>query len=118
MAIDSLCRLISSFFISTDLKLLLRLKDEEIRMLNRDVSKLSDRVSDYNEIEAHNTDLQSELFSRDRFDLLVLGSNTHVHVSDEIVLPFIMPFCTEEHPISDLLILYQDLSDQPSFRIL
>jgi len=49
-----------------DLKLLLRLKDEEIKMLNRDVSKLSDRVSDYNEIEAHNTDLQSELFSRDR----------------------------------------------------
>jgi len=49
-----------------DLKLLLRLKDEEIKMLNKDVSKLSDRVSDYNEIEAHNTDLQSELFSRDR----------------------------------------------------
>jgi len=49
-----------------DLKLLLRLKDEEIKMLNKDVSKLSERVSDYNEIEAHNTDLQSELFSRDR----------------------------------------------------
>ena len=38
-------------------------------MLNKDVSKLSDRVSDYNEIEAHNNDLQSELFSRDRFVL-------------------------------------------------
>ncbi|KAL5268737.1 hypothetical protein ACHWQZ_G002549 [Mnemiopsis leidyi] len=49
-----------------DLKLLLRLKDEEIKMLNKDVSKLSERVSDYNEIEAHNNDLQSELFSRDR----------------------------------------------------
>ena len=79
-------------------------------MLNRDVSKLSDRVSDYNEIEAHNTDLQSELFSRDRFDL---GSNTHVHVNDEIV-----PFDIEERPISDLLILYQELSNQPSFRML
>lgn len=52
---------------SPDLKLLLRLKDEEIKMLNKDVSKLSERVSDYNEIEAHNNDLQSELFSRDRY---------------------------------------------------
>ena len=55
-----------------DLKLLLRLKDEEIKMLNKDVTKLSERVSDYNEIEAHNTDLQSELFSRDRFVYYIL----------------------------------------------
>ena len=41
-------------------------------MLNKDVTKLSERVSDYNEIEAHNTDLQSELFSRDRFVYYIL----------------------------------------------
>ena len=36
-------------------------------MLSKDVSKLSDRVADYTEIETHNTDLQSELFARDRY---------------------------------------------------
>ena len=30
------------------------------------------RVSDYNEVEAHNTDLQSELFARDRYAIAIV----------------------------------------------
>ena len=48
--------------------LLVQLADKEsaIEELNKELVKLGERVADYTEIEGHNNDLQTELFSRDR----------------------------------------------------
>jgi len=54
--------------IESDKGLLVQLQDKDVTIedLNKELAKLGTRVADYVEIEGHNNDLQTELFSRDR----------------------------------------------------